>query len=271
MVSGPVSPAAAFPDFGFGGLPGRNRTGAGAPSRGFRRSGPAAAGGWRGRALRGSPGRPWCLPGHRVLSSLEFPSRGTRILPLLPGLGALGTSLASSRAAGARSHSSSPASPGYITLPLAVSWFQLRRLRPGTARGGAGELGPRQIPAGGPQRHRAPTDGSRRPAGPGVPAPPSRLPPAVSPRGVSGAPGLRRYVGWEVRAGGGEVEPRGPSPRGWSRTEGKSDQSRSRRRGSRFHLPPLVGLPASLKPFSKKLSRRPLSTSGRPGSVFEAA
>lgn len=124
------------------------------------------------------------------------------------------------------SPSSFPASPGYITLPLAVSWFQLQRLRPGTALGGAEELGTQ-------------TDSGWRPAGAreisqmgdGVardPVPPpytSHLPPptrdlaeeresTVSLRGVSG---LRQKCGlggqgWRRRGGAERPESLGLEP-----------------------------------------------------------
>lgn len=161
-----------------------------------------------------APGGPGASPAIVSFLRLDSPARGARTRPLLTGLGALGTP-APPRGPLVPVAARPPASPGYITLPLAVSWFQLRRLRPGTARGGAGELGPRQTPAGGPQRHRAPPDGTRRPR----PTPRSHPRPL---RGACRGSGRRRYVGWEVRAGGGEVEPRGPSPRGWSRTRVKA-------------------------------------------------
>lgn len=57
-------------------------------------------------------------------------------------------------------------------------------------------------------------------------SPTSRPPPEISP-GREKAQYLReacrdfvRNVGWEVRPGAGEEEPRGPSPRDWSRTGG---------------------------------------------------
>lgn len=46
-----------------------------------------------------------------------------------------------------------------------------------------------------------------------------------------------RNVGWEVRAGGGEVEPRGPSPWGWSLIGGKRDKGRSWMPSSWSYLP----------------------------------
>lgn len=67
------------------------------------------------------------------------------------------------------------------------------------------------------------------------------------------------------------MEPRGPSPWGWSRTERKRDKSRSRMLGSNFHLPLLFGFPEFLKLFSKKLSQRPLSTLRCQRSVLEMA
>lgn len=243
MVSGPISYSAAFSDSGLGCLPKRNRTGTSAPSRGFTRSGPAAVFGGGGGPCREAPGR--SADSSRAITPLLRVNSliCTKVLPFPTCPGALCTSLGSFRAACARLPRPSRLLPGYITLPLAVSWFQLHRLRPGTALGGAEELGTQ-------------TDSGWRPAGAreislmgdGVarnPVPPpyiSHLPPEILLRREKAqylseaCQDSVRNVGWEVRAGGGEVEPRDPNPWDWSLTGGRRDKSRSQMLGFCFHL-----------------------------------
>lgn len=74
--------------------------------------------------------------------------------------------------------------------------------------------------------------GDGAPRDPEPPPATSRPPPEISP-GRQKAQYLReacrdsvRNVGWEVRAGGGEEEPRSPSPWDWSGTGGKRDKGR---------------------------------------------
>lgn len=88
-----------------------------------------------------------------------------------------------------------------------------------------------------------------------------RLPPEISPsKGKAQYLGEAcrhsvRNVGWEVRAGGGEVESRGPSPWGWNLIGGKRDKRQTL--DAMALVPPsflFFGFPEFLRLFPRKLS-----------------
>lgn len=278
-VSGPFCSAGAFPGSGLGCLPRGNGTGICAPLRGFSRLGSAAVGSAGGRCgeVPAGPGdsRRATTPLFRVdASSLMHPQPFPSLACLPHSSSCSCTSPGSSRAVCPGLHSSFSASPGYITLPLAVSWFQLHRLRPGTARGGAGELGTQTGSGWRPAGPRGiPQMGDGAPRDP-VPPPPTCCPPPEISPGREKAQYLReacrdsvRNVGWEVRAGGGEEEPRSPSPWGWSGTGSKRDKGKP----PGFLLLLLFGFPEFLRLFPRKLSQRPLSAPRGQRSVLEVA